>query len=114
MTSPRQCRRAARLGRGFVALAVSTLLVATGAWAAHAADDDPDAAGDHSGAMVITVEIPEHAGAASPSPTRTPPQQPIGALPATGDDLQELLPWLLGGLAVTGVGTALVARRRRA
>jgi LPXTG-motif cell wall-anchored protein len=89
-----------------------TFLLFTGASAAHAADDDPDAAGTGGGAMVITVVVPDHTAAPSPSPT--PPQEHTGALPATGDDLQQLLPWLLGGLAATSLGGVLVARRRRA
>jgi LPXTG-motif cell wall-anchored protein len=91
-----------------------TFLLFTGASAAHAADDDPDAAGTGGGAMVITVVVPDHTAAPSPSPSPTPPQEHTGALPATGDDLQQLLPWLLGGLAATSLGGVLVARRRRA
>lgn len=112
MTASRRRARTSRLGRASVAVTVATLLLGTGASVAHAADDDPDAGATTGGTMVITVDIPEHAVAASPSPTAAAPQVPTGALPATGDDLQRLLPWLLGGLAVTSVGAALLPRRR--
>lgn len=114
MTSPRQRAWASRLGRGFVALTIAALLPIAGASIAHAAEDDPDAGATTGGAMVITVDVPEHTGAAYPSPTSTTPPAPAGALPATGDDVQGLLPWLLGAGAVTTVGMALAARRRRA
>lgn len=120
MTALRQRARASLLGRGSVALTIATLLLGAGASVADAAEDDPDAGAPAGGEMVITVEIPDHAGAASPSPTAepsptaAPSQMPSGALPATGDDVQRLLPWLLGGVAVTSVGAALISRRRRA
>ncbi|UIN31503.1 LPXTG cell wall anchor domain-containing protein [Microbacterium binotii] len=114
MTAPRQRARISLLGRGSVALTVAALLLGAGASVADAAEDDPDAGTTTGGAMVITVDVPEHVGAASPSPTATSPQVPTGALPATGDDVQRLLPWLLAALAVTGAGAALAARRRRA
>lgn len=116
MTAPRQRARTSLLGRGSVALTVAALLLGAGASVADAAedDDDPDAGTTTGETMVITVDVPEHVGAASPSPTATAPQAPAGALPATGDDVQRLLPWLVGALAVTGAGAALATRRRRA
>ncbi|QCQ16696.1 LPXTG cell wall anchor domain-containing protein [Microbacterium sp. RG1] len=114
MTASRQRARTSLLGRGSVTLTVAALLLGAGASVADAAEDDPDAGTTTGETMVITVDVPEHVGAASPSPTATAPQAPAGALPATGDDVQRLLPWLLGALAVTGAGAALAARRRRA
>lgn len=102
--------------KGGAAVLLATLALGTGASVAHAADDDPDAQSTPGGAMVIAVVIPDRVG--GPAPASTPVQTPQvaggGRLPATGADLQQLLPWVLGGLAAAGAGAALATRRRRA
>lgn len=115
MTSPGARSRMSPLGRGALTLALATLLLGTGTSAAHAIDDDPDAGGATGGAMVIAVVIPARSGAPRPSPTPAGTHVAgAGTLPATGTDPQQLVPWLLGGIAAAGAGTAMATRRRRA